>query len=410
MDKIKEFFNSYLVFFYHLHFPQIRREVFSFFSTFFGGFLLVTSFILVILSGLILMYFYVPDSHMAWDSVRLIEEQMRYGSMIRSVHTLSAQLMVFSLIIHLVSLIYRGACTYTKRFNWFIGMGLLILTVFASYTGYLLPFNQLGYWAITVGANMVGSAPLLGDFFKSLFLGGNTITSLTLLRFYVHHCMTLTIFLIILLGIHLYRIRKDKGLTLPNHPNTSKSLVKSQPWLIAFEVLGTVIISGLITIIAFFKPIPLGPAANELVTPNPMKAPWYLIGLQEMLHYNHPFLVSYIIPGCILLFLFFLPYVYERWKPVKIENLTLPMKLIVYSLFVMFMIAALFFSYHVNWTIIIFSFLAIVCIRFVHNKIVYQLFGKMSIISFFLIFIIVTYAILTVIALYFRGPNWKFTL
>ena len=120
--------------------------------------------------------------------------------------------MVISVFLHLFRVFYSGAYRPPREFNWVIGVFLLLLTLLLSYTGYLLPYDQLAYWAVTVGTNIVAYTPAIGKDLQFLLLGGNTIGENTLVRFYVLHCVILPGVMTLLIGIHFWRIRKDGGL------------------------------------------------------------------------------------------------------------------------------------------------------------------------------------------------------
>jgi len=131
---------------------------------------------------------------------------------LRNLHRWSAQAMVFLVFAHMFKVFYRGAYRSPREFNWVIGVVLLIITLFLSYTGYLLPWDQLAFWAITVGSNIMSAVPVLGQKVRFLMLGGNTVNANALLRFYVLHCVILPLAAAFFIAIHFWRIRKDGGL------------------------------------------------------------------------------------------------------------------------------------------------------------------------------------------------------
>jgi len=178
-------------------------------------------FLLLILSGLPLLFLYVPSVERAYASVKDIEYVITFGSWIRSVHRLSAHLMVAAVFLHLVRVFLTGAYKngtgrgQRRQWNWVIGVALLLATLFLSFTGYLLPWDQLAFWAITVGTNIAAYAPLLGDDLKFLLLGGHAIGATTLLRFYVLHCIFIPLIAAVLMIVHFWRVRKDGGISGP---------------------------------------------------------------------------------------------------------------------------------------------------------------------------------------------------
>lgn len=120
--------------------------------------------------------------------------------------------MVFLAFAHMFRVFYRGAYRAPREFNWVVGVVLLLVTLLLSYTGYLLPWDQLAYWAITVGTNISSAVPLIGDKIRFLLLGGHQVNANALLRFYVLHCVILPLTAIVFLAVHFWRIRKDGGL------------------------------------------------------------------------------------------------------------------------------------------------------------------------------------------------------
>lgn len=403
------FFKPYWNFFEHFHFKKIRRETLFFSSTFYAGIILLSTFILLAISGFLLMYYYIPTENESFRSIRFLEEHLRYGGLMRSLHNLTAHLMVFALFLHLISLILRKAYLKKKWANWLVGMLLFLLTIMLSYTGYLLPYDQLGYWAIMVGSNMAGSAPFIGSLFKQFMIGGDVVSDTTLIRFYVHHCITIPVIFCLFLSIHLYRIRKDKGLTLLKIYNGSKNYIQSWPNIYIFEIGFFIVISFLLILISLYFQTPLGAEANPAVTPNPMKAPWYLVGLQELLHFHSPFVVSYLIPGIIILTLSVLPLLPERYKTLTINESTLGSKIFIYSMLGYIIFISVVPAYHINFFFLIHCLVFLVIFYFSHSgRSLNPRFGKVSVLSFVLLFLFAAYVIATLIGNYFRGPNWEF--
>ncbi len=174
--------------------------------------------LLLVLSGMPLLFLYVPSVERAYATVKDIEHVVSFGSWIRAVHRLSAHLMVAAVFLHLVRVFLTGAYKngvgrgQHREWNWVLGVVMLVLTLFLSFTGYLLPWDQLAYWAVTVGTNIASSVPLVGESMRELLLGGREIEQPTLIRFYVLHVIALPGFLGILFVYHMWRVRKDGGL------------------------------------------------------------------------------------------------------------------------------------------------------------------------------------------------------
>ena len=196
-------------FFLHIYPVKMRRKEMTFRYTWFLGVASVVLFGSLVVSGIYLMFFYVPSPASAYGNIQNLQTQVAFGQYMRNVHRWSAHLMVLVVAAHMARVFYRGSYKAPKEFNWVIGVILLVLTLLLSFTGYLLPWDQLAYWAVTVGAAMAGFVPLLGETIKGILIGGDTVGSATLLRFYVLHVAVLPVAVVILLTIHLWRWRKD---------------------------------------------------------------------------------------------------------------------------------------------------------------------------------------------------------
>jgi cytochrome b-561 len=311
-------------------------------------------FLLLIVSGLPLLFLYVPSVERAYGSVKDIEWVVTFGSWIRSVHRIGAHLMVATVFLHLVRVFLTGAYKngagrgQHREWNWLIGVALLLLTLLLSFTGYLLPWDQLAYWAVTVGTNIAASIPWVGPGVRELLIGGRGIDQPTLIRFYVMHVIVLPGLMGALFAYHMWRVRKDGGLArvdraaslrekAPEPTVTTKTYtllgvargsaptirassteardltVNAVPDLLrraAVAVLGTF---AVISVAASLIRSPLEEPANALVTPNPAKAPWYFLWLQEIVTdttftvagftVNGAFLGGVILPGLILVLL-----------------------------------------------------------------------------------------------------------
>jgi quinol-cytochrome oxidoreductase complex cytochrome b subunit len=211
---------------------------------------------------------------------------------------------------------YRRAYRSPRELNWVVGVGLLSLTVLLSYTGYLLPWDQLSYWGTTVGANIMSSIPLVGDRLRFTLLGGHTVNANALLRFYVLHTMILPLTAIALIGIHLWRLHQDGGMYAAGtqkpeanlSPTGKEEATLSYRELLFREITGIQVLALVLVLIALRWHAPLEQLADPLHTPNPAKAPWYFTGLQELLHYFPPFIAGIILPAQIILVLIVIPF------------------------------------------------------------------------------------------------------
>jgi menaquinol-cytochrome c reductase cytochrome b subunit len=198
----------------HLYPVKVRKVEITFKYTAFLGVASIVLFGILTVSGIFLMFFYVPSPANAYGDIQTIQNEVAFGQFLRNSHRWAAHLMVLAVAAHLARVFYRGAYKPPKEFNWVVGVVLLVLTLLLSFTGYLLPWDQLAYWAVTVGTAMAAWVPLIGDQIKELMLGGPTVGSATLLRFYVLHVAVLPVALVSVLTLHIWRWRRDAMLTL----------------------------------------------------------------------------------------------------------------------------------------------------------------------------------------------------
>ena len=297
--------------------------------------------LLLTLSGLPLLFLYVPSVERAYQSVKDIEFVISFGSWIRAVHRISAHLMVVAVFLHLVRVFLTGAYKngtgrgQRRQVNWVLGVVMLLLTLFLSFTGYLLPWDQLAYWAVTVGTNIAASVPSIGPQIRELLIGGRTIEQATLIRFYVLHVFFLPLGLGVLFAYHMWRIRKDGGLAKADHdvrlekpvatePVKTKTYmllgvargatpgvraasieapdttVNAVPDLVRRAWIVTLATIALVSIASVFIASPLEEPANALLTPNPAKAPWYFLWLQEIVTITTIHIGSFTINGAFI--------------------------------------------------------------------------------------------------------------
>jgi len=198
--------------FLHLSSVKIRKRSLAFHVTWFLGTLTMGGFLILVVTGIPLMLYYHPSVPQAYADMKDLEFVVSAGVFLRNLHRWSAHAMVLLVFAHMFKVFYRGAYRPPREFNWVVGVVLLILTLLLSYTGYLLPWDQLAFWAITVGSNIMSSVPVMGAKMRFLMLGGNTVNANALLRFYVLHCVILPLFAVLLIAIHFWRIRKDGGI------------------------------------------------------------------------------------------------------------------------------------------------------------------------------------------------------
>jgi len=205
-------------FFLHFHPVKVRVRAIAFTRTFYLGGLALACFFILTVTGTFLMFYYHPIVPSAYNDMKDLQFVVSYGMFLRNLHRWTSRTMIVLVFVHMAWTFMRGAYKHPREFNWTIGVGLLVMTVLLSYTGTLLPWDQLSYWAVAVGTNIVGAIPLVGAKVKLLLLGGHEINGNALLRFYVLHCVVLPLTLAFGVGLHLWRVRKDGGIHLPDLP------------------------------------------------------------------------------------------------------------------------------------------------------------------------------------------------
>jgi quinol-cytochrome oxidoreductase complex cytochrome b subunit len=200
---------------YHLHPVKVKRHAVKVSYTLCLGGLSFFLFILLTVTGIFLMFFYRPTAAQAWDDMYALQASVTFGLLVRNMHRWAAHLMVLAVFLHMARVFYHGAYKPPREFNWVIGVILLTLTLLLSFTGYLLPWDQLALWAVTVGTNMMGFTPVFGNQVRFVLLGGSEIGTDTLLRWYVLHVLFVPFVTVIFLAIHFWRVRKDGGISGP---------------------------------------------------------------------------------------------------------------------------------------------------------------------------------------------------
>lgn len=210
-DRAAGHWSSFLL---HIYPVKVRKAELGFKYSWYLGVISTVLFGSLVVSGIWLMFFFVPSPGSAYTNIQTLQTEVAFGQYLRNVHRWSAHLMVLAVAMHMAKVFYRGAYKAPREFNWVIGVLLLVMTLLLSFTGYLLPWDQLAYWAVTVGTEMAAYVPFVGAKVQSLLLGGSTVGEATLLRFYVLHVAVLPVTMLLLLTVHLWRWRKDAMLDL----------------------------------------------------------------------------------------------------------------------------------------------------------------------------------------------------
>jgi quinol-cytochrome oxidoreductase complex cytochrome b subunit len=304
----------------HLHPSRVRKHGLKWTYTWGLGGLSFFLFLILTVTGVLLMFYYRPSVELAYRDMKDLEYAVSMGGFIRAMHRWAAHSMVLIVILHMARVFMTGSYKTPREFNWAIGVVLLTLTLLLSFTGYLLPWDQLALWAVTVGTNMGAATPLLGaegpfsilgrgNDVRFVLLGGKAVGAATLIRFYVLHCVALPLVAGALMIVHFWRIRKDtfsgpviKPEQLPHDK------VDTWPHLVVREYIAALGCMVVISAWSLWMKAPLEEMANPTVTPNPSKAPWYFTGLQELLVYFDPWIAGVVLPTMIIIGLIAFPY------------------------------------------------------------------------------------------------------
>ena len=249
-------------------------------------------FLMLAVTGALLLVVYEPSPERAYGTVARLVDEIPFGALIRNVHHWAANGLVFITILHLLRVFYRGGHLPPRQGNWLVGVALLLLVVACAFTGYLLPWDQLAYWAITISTGMLEYVPAVGPTLLRAARGGPDIGPATLARFFVLHVAILPIALLLLLAFHFWLVRKVGGVILPADVGDRTSprglLVPTSPHLTQREGVASLVVTAAVMGLAAIWNAPLLAQANPGMSPNPAKAPWYFMGVQEMLVHLHP--------------------------------------------------------------------------------------------------------------------------
>lgn len=340
--------------FLHLLPTRIHRHSLRVSATWGLGVISLVLLFVLVGTGVSLMIYYKPATDQAYDSMKEIQYVVPTGRFMRNIHRWAAHAMVACVLLHMARAFYTGAYKFPRQFNWVVGMVLFVLTLGLSFTGYLLPWDQLAFWAVTIGSEIAQSPREvtdalgitswcdIGGMQKRLILGANQVGQEALTRFYLLHVMVLPLLMGGFLAVHFWRVRKDGGLTRPvsadaippseagtrtpatapsrtyglmavvrgKTPAVDRSLVNTIPTypnaLYAIAALSMLTLAVLLALGYFFD-APLKEQANPAVPENPAKAPWYFLGLQELVSYS-AFMGGVALPAIVVLGLMFVPY------------------------------------------------------------------------------------------------------
>ena len=325
-----------------LHFrpTRLQEPTLRYTHTFGLGGMSLVLVLLLAATGVLLMFAYEPNPSTAYESLETLQEDVLFGKLVRNIHHWSANFLIVIAFFHLLRVYFTGAYHGARQFNWVLGSALLLVVLASNFTGYLLPWDQLSYWAITISTGMLGYVPGIGNWLQTAARGGPEIGSATLINFYTFHTTLFPVLLILLLSFHFWRVRKAKGVVMPRTlgkepagpardrgaggPDPQSSgvsvdkprVVLALPHLLMRELAVGLILVAAVLLFSVFFDAPLGAEANPGMSPNPAKAPWYFMGFQELLLHFDPLFAVVLLPLATVIALVYLPYI-RYPKPVE---------------------------------------------------------------------------------------------
>ena len=302
----------------HLHPQTVPRETLRLTLSWGLGGMAAVLVGLLFLTGILLLLVYQPSTDHAYNSILILTREVPFGLWVRNIHHWSANLLVVIAVLHLLRVVLTGAFGPGRRLNWVIGLFLLFLLLSSNFTGYLLPWDQLAYWAVTICTSMLGYIPFCGQWLQELFRGGAEIGPATLANFFVLHVAFIPGTLFMLLLWHFWLIRRAGGLVQIERNDTEKVpvlRVPSTPNLIVREAAVGLSMVAFVLIMSILWNAPLLEQANPGMSPNPAKAPWYFLGFQELLLHLHPVFAVFVWPMLGAAALMFVPFWRETALP-----------------------------------------------------------------------------------------------
>ena len=308
-ESPRRFFNSLVL---HLRPRTVPERTLRFTLTWGLGGIAVVLVCMLFGTGLMLKFAYQPVPGKAYESLIHLQNNIVFGQLIRNIHHWCGNILLIVVFLHFLRIFFTGAFHAPRQFNWIIGLSMFLLVLASNFTGYLLPWDQLAFWAITICTGMLEYVPAVGKWLQELIRGGKDIGPATLSNFFAIHTAVIPAGLIMLMPFHFWRIRKAGGLVIPHAPDEDLQgrgkKIESIPNLILREMVVAVVLIAFIMLVAISFDAPLEAKANPGLSPNPTKAPWYFAGFQELLLHFHPLFALCILPVLMLITLLAIPY------------------------------------------------------------------------------------------------------
>jgi quinol-cytochrome oxidoreductase complex cytochrome b subunit len=267
--------------------------------------------VVLLITGALELFYYIPTSAGANASLQTITLLVPYGRLVRSLHFWSAQILVVTSLLHMTRVVFTGAYKRPRRFNWLLGMGLLVLVLLFDFTGYVLRWDMDIAWALLVGTNLLKSVPLLGQNLYGLVVGGTEISSGTVVRFNSWHIYALPLVAVLLLAWHIFKVRRDGGISHSTKDSRSQARI-SRNELVNREVTAIFVTSVLLLGMAALFPPQIGANMDLQRLSSEASAPWFFLWIQQLLRLGPPFAMGVLIPATLLGILALIPYLIDR--------------------------------------------------------------------------------------------------
>jgi quinol-cytochrome oxidoreductase complex cytochrome b subunit len=291
----------------HIHPARVNAASLRYSRTFGLGGMAALLIVIQIITGILLRFYYTPSPAGAYDSIMFLKNQVLFGQFIRNIHYWSGVFMLLIAFFHFLRVFFTGAYRDIRKVNWLFGLFLLVLVVLLNFTGYLLPWDQLAYWAITVSTNLISYLPLVGESLRTAIIGGKELNAGTLQTFFTFHTAVLPLLLLVLVLYHFWRVRKAGGVLMPE-TGEKPEMVPVMPDLVFKEFIVALVLLAVLFLFSALFNAPLLEKANPAYSMNPTKAPWYFDGVQELLMHFHPFFAAFIIPVSVMVFFAWIPF------------------------------------------------------------------------------------------------------
>lgn len=311
-------------FFHHLHPPSVPALQARLRYTLGAGGLAVFLCLILLVTGILEMFYYIPVPEHAAVSVEVITSLVPFGDLIRNLHFWAAQALMIVMSIHLWRVVLTGAYARHRRLNYLIGLGMLVLILLLDFTGYVLRWDEGIRWALIVGTNLLKTIPWIGNALYQVAVGGPEPGLSSLERFYTWHIFVLTFVLIFLAAWHIFRVRRDGGVAVPPPNQRADPSRISRFDLVRREVVVMAIGAVILLFVAINYPAPIErPITQTTVDITDARAPWFFLWVQQLLKFGDPFVLGVALPMLLLILLAVLPYVlpqahhyeYGRWLP-----------------------------------------------------------------------------------------------